>query len=104
MSTFAVSSDEPGLTGAPKEMVREGSRILLRERKPGDPRTESGCKEFDRSIMIGDRDPVATDAADGRRAILFQSHKSVRTNERTRISRKRLRVLLELDQSRVGGN
>ena len=43
--------------------------MLLKERKLGDPRTESGCKETDRSTVIGDKGTVATDAVDGRRAI-----------------------------------
>lgn len=77
LSTFSASSDEPWLVGAPRETVREGKRMLLKERKPGDPRTESGCKEFDRSTMMGDKDTVVTDAADGRRVILSQSHKPV---------------------------
>lgn len=45
--------------------------MLLKERKPGDPRTESGCKEFDRSITMGDKGPVVIDAADGRRVIFY---------------------------------
>jgi len=43
--------------------------MLLKERKLGDPKVDSGCKEFDRSMAIGDKGIVATDAADGRRAI-----------------------------------
>lgn len=52
-----------------KETVRGGIRMLLKERKLGDPRTESGCKEFDRSMVIGDKGTAAADATDGRRAI-----------------------------------
>lgn len=51
--------------------------MLLKERKPGEPRTESGCNELERSMTIGDKGPIVLDAADGRRAMLSQSHKSV---------------------------
>jgi hypothetical protein len=57
------------LTSALKETVRMGDRMLLKDRKLGDPKTDSGCKEVDRSIMIGDSGVPAIDAADGRRAI-----------------------------------
>ena len=43
--------------------------MLLNERKLGDPRTDNGCKEFVRSMVIGDNGAPAIDAADGRRAI-----------------------------------
>ena len=46
-----------------------GDRTLLKERKLGDSRTESGCKELDRSMTIGDNGTVAIGATDGRRAI-----------------------------------
>ena len=43
--------------------------MLLKERKLGDPRIDSGCKEFARSMVTGDIGTVAIDAMDGRRAI-----------------------------------
>lgn len=43
--------------------------MLLKERKLGEPRMDSGCKEFDRSIVVGDNGTVVTDATNGRRAI-----------------------------------
>ena len=43
--------------------------MLLKERKLGDPRMDSGCKDLDRSIVMGDNGTVVVDATDGRRAI-----------------------------------
>lgn len=43
--------------------------MLLKERKVGDPRTDSGCKDRDRSRAMGDNGTPAIDATDGRRAI-----------------------------------
>ena len=58
-----------------RETVRVGDRMLLKERKVGEPRTESGCKEFERSMVIGGG-TLVTDAADGRRAICIPKAKS----------------------------
>lgn len=57
------------MAGTVRETVREGNRMLLKERKLGDPRIDSGCKEFARSMVTGDIGTVAIDATDGRRAI-----------------------------------
>ena len=46
--------------------------MLWNERKLGDPRTDNGCKEFDRSMVMGDSGGAAIDAADGRRAIYIR--------------------------------
>jgi len=43
--------------------------MLLKERKLGEPRTDSGCKELVRSMVMGDNGTVAIDATDSRRAI-----------------------------------
>jgi hypothetical protein len=72
LSIFAASSGEPRSVSAFKETVREGIRRLLKERKLGEPRTDSGCKEPDRSMMMGGRDTPAADAVEGRRAICIQ--------------------------------
>jgi hypothetical protein len=43
--------------------------MLLKERKLGDPRMDSGCRDRDRSMAMGDNGTAAIDATDGRRAI-----------------------------------
>jgi hypothetical protein len=58
--------------------------MLLKERKLGDPRTDSGCKEIDRSMVIGDKGIVATEAADGRRAICIPKPNPSDTSRRAR--------------------
>jgi len=83
-SIFAVSSDDPILMSAFRETVRDGDRTLLKERKLGDPRMESGCKEFERSMAIGGGGTVTTDAADGRRAIYVPKPNPSDTRRRAR--------------------
>jgi hypothetical protein len=85
LSIFAASSGDP--TGAFRETVREGIRMVLKERKLGDPRTDSGCKEFDRSMVMGD-DTVVIDAADGRRAICIQKPSKPNPSDRGRRATK----------------
>jgi len=52
--------------------------MLLKERKLGDPRIDSGCKEVARSMVMGDSGTVAIDATDGRRAICIPSPSPIR--------------------------
>jgi hypothetical protein len=61
---------------------------LLKERKFGDPRTDSGCKEFDRSMTIGDSGTAVIDAAGGRRAICVSNPKSEGREQTRRSERK----------------
>lgn len=75
LSIFAASSGDPRLADAFRETVREGNRMLLKERKLGDPRIDNGCKELARSMVMGDNGTAAIDATDGRRAICIPKPK-----------------------------
>ena len=56
--------------------------MLLKERKLGDPRMDSGCREFDLSMVVGDNGTVATEATGSRRAIYIPKPNPSDTNRR----------------------